>query len=150
VGSPRQQVLTPTSSLAIAKSGEPPLGQKILVVEDNAMNQIVVSTFLRKAGYTFEFASDGQQAVDMYEASPFAYRLILMDCQMPVMDGYEASIRIREKETALQIRPIPIVAMTAAALVIDRERCLAVGMSDFVQKPIQRPLFLEILEKWLK
>jgi PAS domain S-box-containing protein len=124
--------------------------KKILVVEDNAMNQVVVSTFLKKAGYIFEFASDGQQGVDMYVSNPFAYQLILMDCQMPVMDGYEASIRIRENEKERKIRPIPIVAMTAAALVVDRERCLAVGMSDFVQKPIQRPLFLEILEKWLK
>lgn len=124
--------------------------KRILVVEDNAMNQVVVSTFLKKAGYAFEFASDGQQGVDMYTSNPFGYQLILMDCQMPVMDGYEASIRIREEEGKRQIREIPIVAMTAAALVVDRERCLAVGMSDFVQKPIQRPLFLEILEKWLK
>jgi len=139
-------------------------GYKILVVDDNVVNQSVVVHMLKKLGSRTEIASDGLQAVAMHGVGDFD--LILMDCQMPELDGYEATMHIREHErgaeseaarsgdvqhgrTGAQARRIPIVALTAHALAGDREKCLAAGMDDFLSKPIRPNKLREVLARWL-
>lgn len=113
----------------------------ILVVEDNPINQTLVKTILAKLGYRHTLAGNGQQALDALDAGDFD--LILMDCQMPVMDGYEATRIIRHRELGSG-RHIPILAVTAHALTGDRERCLEAGMDDYLAKPYR---FEEIKQK---
>ena len=124
---------------------------RILTVEDNPINQEVVRCILDKVQCVCETAADGPTALEMISNRP--YDLILMDCQMPVMDGYEATAAIREKE---QLGPlpggatrIPIVAMTANALKGDREKCLAAGMDDYLSKPFRPEQLIECLDSWL-
>lgn len=105
----------------------------ILVAEDNAVNQRVAVEFLRRAGYEAEVAAHGEQALEMLASS--SYDAVLMDCQMPVMDGYEATRRIRDKEIPGG-RRMPIIALTAHAGDVERERCLAAGMDDHLAKPM--------------
>ena len=140
-------------------------GYRILVVDDNVVNQSVVVHMLKKLGCRTEIASDGLQAVAMHGADQFD--LILMDCQMPELDGYEATMRIRDQEHYLgqpgrqmgslhhrqdgsPHRHIPIVALTAHALAGDREKCLAAGMDDFLSKPIRPNKLREVLARWLE
>jgi len=121
---------------SIAPSGPEPLkGLHLLVAEDNEMNQFVTQQTLARAGCTCEIVSDGLQAVQATERG--VYDAVLMDCQMPVMDGLEASRRIREREAASSAtRRLPIIALTAEALSGDKEKCLAAGMDGYVSKPI--------------
>lgn len=105
---------------------------KILVAEDNLVNQKLISRLLGKLGYTFDLAADGLQALSLFEKSP--YEVILMDCQMPEMDGYEVTRRIRS-DRRIQVQPW-IIAMTANAMQGDREKCLDAGMDDYLTKPI--------------
>jgi PAS domain S-box-containing protein len=120
---------------ANAPSGPEPLkGLHLLVAEDNEMNQFVTQQTLARAGCTCEIVSDGLQAVQAAERG--VYDAVLMDCQMPVMDGLEAARRIREKEAASSAMRIPIIALTAEALSGDKEKCLAAGMDGYVSKPI--------------
>lgn len=105
-------------------------GKKCLVVEDNEVNQALVALLLQNAGMLPDLAGDGYQAVERLKASP-DYDIILMDLQMPVMDGYTAAVRIRQ-ELHLDI---PILAMTASTLKEDRDRCAAAGMQDCISKP---------------
>ena len=116
---------------------------RLLVAEDNLVNQKVAIGLLRKLGYACEVVSNGLEALRALEARSFD--LVLMDCQMPECDGYEATRRIRE----LGLR-VPIVAMTANAMSGDRERCLDVGMDDFLTKPVSPAALKDALEKWLK
>jgi CheY-like chemotaxis protein len=116
---------------------------RLLVVEDNTINQKVAVALLNKLGYTCQVASDGIEALRALEASRFD--AVLMDCQMPNMDGYEATSAIRRTEAG---RRTPIVAMTASAMASDRERCLAVGMDDYVAKPIDAELLATVLDRW--
>ncbi|MAX26160.1 MAG: hypothetical protein CMJ19_16815 [Phycisphaeraceae bacterium] len=118
---------------------------QVLVVEDNVINQRVARVMLQKLGCQVDMAPHGQEAVKLISSTH--YDLVLMDCQMPVMDGYEATQVIREKFTADQL---PIVAMTANALPPDRERCMHVGMNDFMAKPVKLLALRGILNKWLK
>lgn len=104
----------------------------ILLVEDNAANRKLATLLLQKAGYRVETAENGCEALERYERAD----LILMDCQMPEMDGFEAAAKIREKEK-ITGRHVPILAMTANALDGDREKCLRAGMDDYLSKPIQ-------------
>jgi CheY-like chemotaxis protein len=110
---------------------------------------------LTKAGYRVEVADDGKEAVEKYTASPEEFDLIFMDVQMPEMNGMEATAKIRETELELATsnpQPatrIPIVAMTAAAMKGDREKCLDAGMDDYIPKPIKRELVFEMIEKWV-
>ena len=118
-------------------------GPRILVVEDNAVNQVVASRMLQRLGCRVELAADGKQATEMVRATP--YDLVFMDCQMPVMDGYAATAEIRRAEDPANHQVI--VAMTAHAMQSDRDRCIAAGMDDYVSKPVNRAEVVAILER---
>lgn len=113
--------------------GETPV--RILLVEDNSANALVAGLFLEQMGYAHDQAENGREAVEAYETG--RYGLILMDLQMPEMDGYEATRRIRQIEAETGKTPVPIVALTAHALSGDREACLAAGMDDYMSKPFK-------------
>ncbi len=117
----------------------------ILLAEDNPVNQKLAKMMLTKAGYQVEVADNGKEAFEKYSASPNDFDLILMDIQMPEMDGKEATRAIRKKGH----NSIPIIAVTAHALKGDREMCLEAGMNDYTTKPIKRDVMLEIIEKWV-
>ncbi|MGB9521845.1 MAG: response regulator, partial [Anaerolineales bacterium] len=118
---------------------------RILLVEDNPVNQKVAVKLLTKAGFSVDTASNGIEALKLLQEGK--YQLILMDVQMPEMDGFETTQRIREMDTPL--RDIPIIAMTAHALKGDREKCIEVGMNDYISKPIDHQELLEVLSKWI-
>jgi PAS domain S-box-containing protein len=120
-------------------------GARILLVEDNDINQIVASELLQDAGFVVDIAENGQVALDRIDEG--RYELVLMDMQMPVMDGISATREIRRLE---RHRTLPIVAMTANAMTQDRQRCLDAGMNDFLSKPIEPDEVWAILLKWLK
>ncbi|WP_163832810.1 response regulator [Spartinivicinus ruber] len=119
-------------------------GIQLLLVEDNKINQLLVKEFLNNSGAVLDVAFNGLQAVNMVEQHSFD--IILMDVQMPVMDGYEATRKIREMYSA---ELLPIVAMTANAMKGDRERCIAAGMNDYISKPIKKDLLFEVLQRQL-
>jgi CheY-like chemotaxis protein len=102
---------------------------------------------LRKLGCRTDVVANGRDAVKALKNA--SYDLVLMDCQMPVMDGFEATQAIREKETDMKSQAVPIIALTASAMQADRERCLQVGMSDFIAKPVQPKELAEVLARWL-
>ena len=127
-------------------SGRPDLhGHHVLLVEDNDVNRELAEEMLCLTGLTVEVAVNGKEAVACVERA--AYDLVLMDCQMPVMDGYEATRLIRADQRFAQL---PIIAMTANALAADRERCIASGMNDHIAKPIDVALLYRTLAHWLK
>ncbi len=133
------------ASASGSKAAPRPHGRgRVLVVEDNPTNQMVAMGLLNRLGFDAEIASDGQQAVDAVAKSQYA--TVLMDCDMPVMDGYAAAAAIRRQEAAGV--HIPIVAMTASAMVGDRERCLAAGMDDYVPKPVRLNELDRVLSLW--
>jgi len=120
----------------------------ILVVEDNIVNQEVIkSTLDRLGGLSVTVVNNGAEAIDILK--DIAYDLVFMDCQMPIMDGYEATTHIRDEATSLKDHHIPIIAMTANAIVGDRETCLSVGMNDYITKPILVDGLQKILRFWL-
>ncbi len=121
---------------------------RILVVEDSLVNQEVVKEFLEVVDCQIVMAGNGQEAIDLTEGQE--YDLILMDCQMPVVDGFEATRRIREREKEKRCSRTPIVALTANAYESDREKCLGVGMDDFLSKPFALVDFEKTVTKWLK
>ena len=114
-------------------------GMRVLVAEDNEVNQEVVTHILGRWGCQVTVVGDGRAAADAVAANPAAFDLVLMDCQMPILDGFAASAEIRREEAAATVRrpPVPILALTASAVVGDRERCLVAGMTGYVTKPIQ-------------
>ena len=121
---------------------------RILLAEDNITNQQVALGILKKLGLRADAVANGAEAVKALETIP--YDLVLMDVQMPEMDGLEATRRIRNPQSAVvQITRIPIIAMTAHAMQGDRERCLEAGMNDYVSKPVSPQALAEALEKWL-
>ncbi|MGW8391635.1 response regulator [Pseudoduganella sp. HUAS MS19] len=121
------------------------LNGRLLLVEDNAMNQLVAVGILERAGAAVDVANNGEEAVRMLRASPEAYRLVLMDVQMPVMDGYTAT-RIIRQELGMKL---PIVAMTAGVMESERADCLAAGMDDFIPKPLDIDEMMQTLERYL-
>ncbi len=133
------------SSASVAGSAEAAMGPHILLAEDNIINQTVALRFLKKHGYRVTVAKDGREAVEAYDRGGFD--MILMDLQMPEMDGFQATAAIREKEK-LSGTHIPISAMTAHALKGDMERCLEGGMDAYVSKPIRPEEFLAVLMRY--
>jgi CheY-like chemotaxis protein/HPt (histidine-containing phosphotransfer) domain-containing protein len=119
---------------------------RILVAEDNLINQKVVMKTLEYLGHRADVVANGNEALDALRSIP--YDLILMDCQMPEMDGYEATRIIRQSRT-LACSDIVIIAMTANAIDGDRERCLSIGMNDYMSKPFRPEELAQLIEKWL-
>ncbi len=123
---------------------------RILLVEDNKVNQLVAKGILKKSGVNIDIAVNGVKALEMLnQKQDKAYHLIFMDCQMPEMDGYEASRQIRAGKCGELYQTVPIVAMTANAMEGDKEKCLAAGMNDYLSKPIHPELVTEKLVRWL-
>lgn len=120
-------------------------GLRILLAEDNVMNQEVAAEILTSAGIIVEIANNGEEAVEA--VTNLAFDLVLMDIQMPVMGGFEATKHIRSID---QFKELPIIAMTAHAMQGAREDCLAAGMNDYVSKPIDPPVLFSTIRKWLK
>jgi CheY-like chemotaxis protein/HPt (histidine-containing phosphotransfer) domain-containing protein len=120
---------------------------RILVAEDIASNRDVVLAILAKLGWRAEAVTNGAEA--LAAIASVAYDLILMDCEMPEMDGYEATRRIREQETAAGKPRVPIIALTAHAISGDRDKCMAAGMDGYLSKPIEPHRLAEELDKWL-
>ncbi|PXF58784.1 MAG: hypothetical protein C4B58_05460 [Deltaproteobacteria bacterium] len=120
---------------------------RILLAEDNIVNQKIALAFLKKLGLSADAVVNGIEAVKAMEAIP--YDLVLMDCQMPGMDGYEATAWIRNPQSQVRNHDIPIIAMTANAMQGDREKCLEAGMNDYVSKPFVPQVLAEMIEKWL-
>ncbi|HEX5099249.1 MAG TPA: response regulator [Polyangiaceae bacterium] len=116
----------------------------VLVVEDNPVNQQVMEEMLRALGYRCDLANNGERALEMLEQR--AYPLVLMDCQMPVLDGYQTTLRIRARETPGHA--VPIIAVTAHALAEERDKVLGVGMNDYISKPVSRKSLSEVLKRW--
>jgi signal transduction histidine kinase/CheY-like chemotaxis protein len=121
--------------------------KKILIVEDNKINKRMLAILLKQIGYQTDTASNGQEAVEMYKNN--TYDVILMDCQMPVLDGFEATVTIRNEFSEKNPNTIPIIALTANALVEDRQKCFDCGMNDYLSKPINKKLLTQKLDKWL-
>jgi len=141
-----REQLDPALAASGRESSQPFLGARVLLAEDNATNQKVAVRMLEKLGCTVTLAANGLEAVKAYEAGEFD--AIMMDCQMPEMDGYAATRAIRERE-ALREGRLPIIALTANAMEGDRHNCLAAGMDDFVSKPVQGKRLEEVLGRWL-
>ena len=129
-----------------APAGPPP---RLLLVEDNPVNLLVAQKLLSVLGYECDTAANGEIALAQMASD--AYDLVLMDCQMPVLDGYSATRRWREIESGqAPVRHLPIVAMTANAMAGDRQRCLDAGMDDYLAKPVTRDLLDACLKRWLR
>ena len=120
---------------------------RILLAEDNIINQKLAQNFLDKLGYRVDVVANGQEAVQALEF--INYDLVLMDCQMPVMDGFEATSLIRDKQSKVLNHDVTIIAVTANAMTKDREECTEAGMNDYLSKPVKRNLLAAIMEKWL-
>ena len=120
---------------------------RVLLAEDNPVNQEVAYGMIEALGYDIEIASNGQEALSMFKKG--AYQLVLMDCQMPEMDGFEATEAIREYEKISDLAPLPIIALTANAMEGDQDRCLAAGMSDYVTKPFTKAKISQTLSQWV-
>jgi len=137
------QTLKPAVAAPPPVETAPPRKPKVLLAEDNPINQRVATRMLAKLGVVTEVAVNGMEAVEMSRRQP--YDLIFMDCHMPEMDGYEATRAIRQDGG----RRVPIVAMTAEAMTGCRDECLAAGMDDYIAKPINPAVVSEALQKWV-
>ena len=137
---------TPDATAATAAQSPPQDRPMILLVEDNRVNQRVALTLLERRGYRARLAENGQVALEALVRDNFA--AILMDMQMPVMDGIAATREIRQREQRENLPRIPIIAMTANAMESDREACLEAGMDDYISKPIKADQLYEQLQRW--
>ena len=117
------------------------------MAEDNPVNQKVAQAMLRKMGLRADVAANGQEAVNALQMIP--YDLVLMDCQMPVMDGFESTRVIRQEGSGAINPRIPIIAMTASTMQGDRDKCIQAGMNDFIAKPVQQRELAGIIDRWL-
>ncbi|MCB9916652.1 MAG: response regulator [Planctomycetes bacterium] len=155
VGSTRDELRSAEEDEASESAGATPALQPdgehagvpdVLLVEDNPVNRKLALAMLGRLGITPEVAEDGAQALEQLARRRFD--VVLMDCQMPVMDGFEATRAIRAGRGGVLQPEVPIVAMTANAMAGDRERCLEIGMSDYVSKPIRKDQLAEALQRW--
>ncbi|KZY71014.1 hypothetical protein A3742_11305 [Oleiphilus sp. HI0071] len=122
--------------------------RRVLLVEDNAVNQVVAQALIEAEGFDVEIANDGQEALDLLNANPEEFVVVFMDCQMPVMDGYTAAGAIRRGEGGESYKAVPVIAMTANAMQGDREKCLDAGMDDYISKPIDVEVLSAKLSEW--
>lgn len=136
------------SALSSDRQAHWPDNTRVLLVEDNHVNQLVAEAILEEIGLQADIAENGLEALKSLR-QPFPYSVVLMDCQMPKMDGYEITQQIRAGKVGEQNKTLPIIAMTANAMVGDREKCLQAGMSDYLSKPIDSKLLLRKLQQWL-
>jgi CheY-like chemotaxis protein len=120
----------------------------ILLVEDNLINQQVAVGILQIQGYTVTVANNGKEALDAHGQG--AFDVILMDCHMPEMDGFEATMEIRKREQSTASRRVPIIALTANAMATDREECLNAGMDDHLSKPFSMQTMQDMLDRWIR
>ncbi len=148
---PVQKATQPTQMLSPLAHPSPTQPQLplILLVEDQADNQIVARQQLQRLGYKADIVQNGEEALARLAQPEHPYRLVLMDCQMPGLDGLEATRQLRERE---QTRGghIPVVAMTAQAMKGDRERCITAGMDDYISKPVRMDDLSRVIRLWLK
>ena len=128
----------------LAESGRP--GVRILLAEDNVINQKVAQHMLKTLGYKADVVANGQEAVRALEM--INYDLVLMDCMMPVLDGFEATAVIRDPVSGVLNHAVPIIAMTANAMKGDREKCLEAGMDDYLAKPVKKEQLGEMIQRW--
>lgn len=136
-------VPAPAPALPPAEPEPPVQALSILLVEDNQVNQLVASSLLKKLGHRVDLAENGEKAIEALEQH--SYDLVLMDCQMPVMDGYETTRRIRQRP---QWRDLPIIAVTANVMTGDRDSCLRAGMNDYITKPYKREALQDTIKRW--
>jgi len=147
LGAPQQKGAIPLiTRYSLQDARDPATVLRILLVEDNPVNQRLETRLLEKRGHRVVLAANGREALDALEKESFD--LVLMDVQMPEMDGFEATAAIREREKASGVR-LPVIALTAHAMKDDRERCLAAGMDDYLTKPIQPRELHELLENYV-
>ncbi len=137
----------PNESLSDGNGSPATTGRRILVAEDQPVNWMLIERLLQKRGHRAAHATDGRQALEILAAEQFD--LVLMDCQMPELDGYQVAREVRRREVEADRARLPIVAMTAHALQGDRERCLAAGMDDYMAKPISAAVLDRVLSRWL-
>ena len=141
---------TQLKSLAATEVMTDTLAAHVLLVEDNKINQVVTAAFLKQLNVAFEIAENGAEAVEKLNQNPAnTYQLILMDCQMPTMDGYQATIAIREGKAGKVNKNITIIALTANAMQGDKDKCLATGMDDYLTKPLNATTLHSKLQQWL-
>jgi len=138
---PGEQVGQPPSTVRANRQA------RILLAEDNLTNQEVAVAMLKKLGYSADLVANGAAALEALRKAD--YDVVLMDCEMPEMDGYEATKRIRDLRAGTRNPRIPIIAVTADAMTGDRDRCLQAGMSDYIAKPVELRILADVLEKWL-
>ncbi len=143
-----QPVLSVPALPEAVGDGNQPLVGRVLLVEDHPVNQKVAQKLLERLGLTVDVADNGEIALDKLRQQPYA--MVLMDCQMPVLDGYSATRRLREIENEQGKPRIPVIAMTAHAMSGDRERCLQAGMDDYLSKPLDRQLLEQTLARWMR
>ncbi|MGO9039065.1 MAG: ATP-binding protein [Steroidobacteraceae bacterium] len=141
------EVTAPAEVAAPAEAAAPAAPAQLLLVEDNFVNQRVALYMLAKLKYRVDVATTGVEAI--VRLSRTRYQLVLMDCQMPEMDGFEATRRIRDRTSTVLDHEVPIVAMTANAFPEDRVRAIASGMNDFLSKPVDQSTLSAVIEKWL-
>ena len=148
-GSSRSRHETGPGATGAAADGVQAAGQtRLLLVEDNFVNQRVATYMLAKLGYGVDVAQNGREAIERLRDS--AYGLVLMDCRMPEMDGFDATRIIRDPSSEVRDHAIPIIAMTANAFPEDRARSLACGMNDSLGKPVEQATLAEMIVKWLR
>ena len=145
---PIKEVAAPIEDITKKENLSLGKGKHILLVEDNAINQLVAKAVIAKYGYTVTIANNGEEAVEILNTAKKPFSLIFMDLQMPIMDGYQATKEIRRQIHQKIVQPVPIIALTANALQGERDKCIEHGMTDYLSKPINKAELYHMLEKY--